>query len=66
MIIGRSDDLVNPAWTLRATADLCRAGVPVRVLQRPGGNSDDGDRGVVGAWIADRFAGVPARSTCAA
>ncbi|KXO91772.1 hypothetical protein AXK57_11070 [Tsukamurella pulmonis] len=64
VVYGRSDDLVDPAWTLRASADLCRAGVPLELAPRAGGHTSTADMGTVGRWIEDRFAGRPARSTC--
>ncbi|MDF0532150.1 lipase family protein [Tsukamurella sp. 8F] len=65
VVNGDEDDIVLPRWTDVAVGRACAAGgvVSHRVLSGVGHNDTvpDGD---VARWIADRFAGSPAPSTC--
>ncbi len=64
---GLRDDLVVPSVTLAFVDSVCRRRSPVRYLQLP--NADHVGAATEGAapaaaWIADRFAGVPAPTDC--
>jgi acetyl esterase/lipase len=65
---GDADGLVRPDVTRAYAARQCAAGGSVRLVMLPGVNHGfagrDGAAPAV-AWIADRFAGVPAPSDCA-
>ncbi len=61
---GSADALVTPAWTADAVRRLCAGGVRVQQEIRPGGHYAASDIASAGAWVADRFAGLPAPSTC--
>ena len=64
---GTADELVRPAVTLDFRARLCRAGSPVQLHLMQGvghafAGRDSAPTAV--AWIAERFAGLPALSNC--
>jgi acetyl esterase/lipase len=66
---GSSDGLVRPQVTQAYMQRLCRAGSRVRMLVMPNvshgfAGRDSADAAV--SWMADRFAGRPAPSDCAA
>ena len=64
---GLADRLVRPAMTARFVRHLCRQGVAVQYRPSRGvAHADVGEKTApyVSKWIARRFAGEPARSTC--
>lgn len=64
---GLQDDLVVPSVTLAFVDSICRRRDPVRYLQLPSADhSGAATQGAApaAAWIADRFAGVPAPTDC--
>jgi alpha-beta hydrolase superfamily lysophospholipase len=65
---GAADDIVWPWVTEAYVAARCRAGEAAALIVYPDlDHSHAGQRSAadVAAWIADRFAGLPAPSTCA-
>ena len=64
---GEADQLVEPAVTRDYFARACRAGARVRIVMMPRVGHGLAGRNAAHAavaWIADRFAGVPAPSDC--
>ncbi len=64
---GTADSVVPPAITERYMAGLCRGGVPVQFVSMPGVIHAFAARQsatAAVAWMADRFNGVPAPSSC--
>jgi uncharacterized membrane protein HdeD (DUF308 family)/alpha-beta hydrolase superfamily lysophospholipase len=64
---GTADPIVEPAVTARFVQKLCGLGDTVDYVTYPGVGHLDGSQAAVPdvtAWIADRFAGAPAPSTC--
>jgi pimeloyl-ACP methyl ester carboxylesterase len=67
MIQGGADKLIRPVLTERLARRLCTAGEPVELRLYPA--AEHAEAGIVAspdvaAWIAGRFAGAPAPSTC--
>lgn len=68
LVQGGADVIVDPALTQRFADERCAAGETVEVLLLPGvDHVSTGFEGAadVTAWIDDRFAGLPAPSSCA-
>jgi acetyl esterase/lipase len=64
---GTTDDLVRPDVTAAFMQRQCGSGVSVRMLLLPGvghGLAGRKSADAAVAWIADRFAGIPAPSDC--
>ncbi|MGW0043384.1 lipase family protein [Rhodococcus sp. NPDC003348] len=67
VVVGDTDDLIPADWTRAAVAKACGMGDLIELQDRPGeGHADARANPGAVAWIADRFAGVPAPNTCAA
>lgn len=64
---GENDPIVDPALTTKLAGKLCSQGETVQLNTYPGvQHADAGHIAIpdVTAWIADRFAGKPAPTTC--
>ncbi|MBP0495767.1 hypothetical protein J5Y10_23485 [Roseomonas sp. SG15] len=64
---GQADTIVRPEVTRAYMAQSCAAGVPVQMLSLPGvghGFAAYTIAGTAVAWMADRFAGLPAPNDC--
>jgi len=64
---GTADTLVNPAVTIQYATALCRRGVPIQLVSMPGVTHAFAARqsaSLAVAWMADRFAEVPAPNAC--
>jgi pimeloyl-ACP methyl ester carboxylesterase len=67
VINGGEDKLIAPPWVTAAVARSCELGGTIEHREIPNSGHDIGMGGDdVTQWIADRFAGLPATSTCAA
>lgn len=67
IIQGDRDDIVRPQVTTDTFRASCRAGTKIKYVSLPGrGHTTAPQFGVATAvsWIADRFAGLPAPSSC--
>ncbi|WP_072751757.1 lipase family protein [Rhodococcus maanshanensis] len=65
VVVGESDDLIPADWTRVAVTKACALGDVIALESRPGeGHADARANPGAVAWIADRFAGVPAPNTC--
>lgn len=74
LLQGEADSVIPTSATDQVAADLCRNGAKVTYRTYPGlahdtypgqvTGIDDGAMPDILAWTADRFAGVPATSTC--
>ncbi len=67
LVQGDADTIVDPALTQRFADERCAAGEMVEVLLLPGvDHISTGFEGAIDvtSWIGDRFAGLPAPSTC--
>ncbi|MEO6571289.1 MAG: lipase family protein, partial [Ilumatobacteraceae bacterium] len=67
LVQGEADNIVDPALTQRFADERCAAGETLQVLVLPG--VDHVSTGFAGAddvtaWIDDRFAGLPAPTSC--
>jgi pimeloyl-ACP methyl ester carboxylesterase len=67
LIQGTADTTVVPARTEKLRGQLCALHEPVAEVIVPGGTHDSAIRIAnpqIGAWLADRFAGAPAPTSC--
>lgn len=67
LVQGSADPVIVPARTERLRNTLCALGQPVAQVLIPGGTHDTtpgAAKPQIGAWIADRLAGVPAPTSC--
>ncbi|MBT0566516.1 lipase family protein [Williamsia sp. CHRR-6] len=63
---GDADEIITSAWTTAAVRRACAQGDVIdSALVRGRGHSNLGQGPAAVGWIGDRFAGRPARSTCA-
>ncbi|MFD4180576.1 lipase, partial [Rhodococcus sp. NPDC058514] len=66
VVVGETDSLIPADWTRAAVTKACGLGDVIALESRPGeGHADARANAGAVAWIADRFAGVPAPNTCA-
>lgn len=65
VVVAGRDNLIRPDWTTAAVGRACGQGDVVELRYRPDDVHADA-KALPGAveWISDRFAGVPASSTC--
>ncbi len=64
---GKGDDVMVAADQARLAAEYCAQGVPVSTVELQGANHSDAGAAFIPqaeAWLAARFAGTPAPSTC--
>ncbi|MGC0362636.1 catechol 2,3-dioxygenase-like lactoylglutathione lyase family enzyme [Rhodococcus sp. 27YEA15] len=65
VVVGGNDNVILPAWTEAAVARACADGDVIEFVSRPGeGHNDRAAVPDAVAWVNDRFAGLPAPSTC--
>lgn len=63
-VYGGNDDTVLPAWTEEAMGRACALGDTVMRVRLDGQGHTLDPGAVLGQWLSDRFAGVPATGNC--
>ncbi|MBJ8344173.1 lipase family protein [Antrihabitans sp. YC2-6] len=66
VVVGENDPVILADWTIGAVARACDLGDVIALNERPNdGHATSASIPEAVAWIADRFAGLPAPDTCA-
>ncbi|MET3963368.1 hypothetical protein ABIE44_003302 [Marmoricola sp. OAE513] len=61
---GEKDTFIDPVWTTRALARACQQGDVIEAHLDPEGTHAVMNAGDPAQWLADRFAGKPAKNDC--
>ncbi|GAA2070637.1 lipase family protein [Williamsia deligens] len=64
VLFGDADTFIDAAWTRAAVQRACALGDTIKAVEQPGRGHGDVDITTALPWLRDRFAGLPAPTSC--